>query len=377
MRGLIGQRWGGGGYVMIMRWWILRLCVLAAAAVSGLLLFQSWAGGAAPGCSAGGGCGAVLGSRWATVLGVPVSLPALLTHGLIFALSGSAAARERRRLLGAAAVAVAGSALWFIGLQVWGVGAFCPWCMAAHTLGLVAAALILFPRPSWPPAAAAWGGLAVAGLIAAQTLYEPPVPDLTPDNFAGFTGLQPADYPRLGLADAPVAVAYLYDINCPVCRFAHAHLTAARARYGDQLVVVLMPAPFSDRCNPHMSRTSEAFATSCELTELLMAVHHADPSAVEAFDAFLFADPAPSVAAARARAAKLVGEDALTTALANPAVEAAVASNVPLFDFLGRSVPRMIIGGRAYPAVTTEEGFFELLERATGLAGGSPDASER
>jgi len=343
---------------------------LAAAAISGLLLYQSFAGGAAPGCSAGGGCNAVLGSRWARVLGVPVSLPALLTHGLILALSFSAAARDRRRLLGAAAVAVAGSAVWFVALQVWGVGAFCPWCTAAHALGLMVAALILLPRSGpFPRIAAAWGVLAVAGLIAAQTLYEPPVPDLTPDNFAGFTGLEPADYPCLGPADAPVAIAYLYDINCPVCRFAHAHLVAARERYGDQLVVALMPAPFSDRCNEHMSRTMPAFETSCDLTKLLMAVHHIDPMQVPAFDAFLFAeeDAAPAVAAARSHAAELVGEDALTAALADPAVEAAVSGNAVLFDFLGRSVPRMIIGGRAYPAVTTEEGFFALLEAVTGV----------
>lgn len=355
-----------------MRWWTLRICALAAAAISGLLLFQSLTGGAAPGCSAGGGCNAVLGSRWARVLGMPVSLPALLTHGLILALSFSAVARERRRLLGAAAVAVAGSAAWFIALQVWGVGAFCPWCMAAHALGLFVAALILLPRPR---AAAAWGVLAVAGLIAAHTLYEPPVPDLTPDNFAGFTGLEPADYPRLGPADAPVAIAYLYDINCPVCRFAHAHLVAARERYGDQLVVALMPAPFSDRCNEHMSRTSPAFETSCELTRLLMAVHHAEPTQVPAFDAFLFADQdaAPAIDAARVYAAELVGEDALAAALADPAVEAAVSGNTALFDFLGRSVPRMIIGGRAFPAVTTEAGFFELLE---GFAGVGKPAGE-
>ena len=342
------------------------MCAVAAAAISGLLLYQSLSGGAAPGCSAHGGCGAVLGSRWAKVLGVPVSLPALLIHTLILVLSFSAAARERRRLLGAAAMAVAGSALWFIGLQVWGVGAFCPWCMAAHGLGLVAAGLISLPMPR---PAAAWGLAGVAALVAAQTLYAPPTADLTPDNFAGFTGLNPADHPRLGPIDAPVAIAYVYDINCPVCRVAHQHLVAARKRYGDKLVVVLMPAPFSDRCNPHMSRTLPAFFSSCDLTKLLMAVHHADPSAVEAFDAFLFADSdaAPSVDAARAYAAELVGEDSLAAALADPAVEAAVAGNTTLFDFLGRSVPRMIIGGRAYPAVTTEEGFFELLEGAARL----------
>ena len=154
-----------------------------------------------------------------------------------------------------------------------------------------------------------------------------------------------------------------------MCRFAHAHLIAARERYGDQLVVALMPAPFSDRCNAHMSRTLPAFASSCELTKLLMAVHHVDPTQVPAFDAFLFADQdaAPTVDAARVRAAELVSEAALVAALADPTVEAAVLGNTTLFGFLGRSVPRIIIGGRAYPAVTTEEGFFALLEGVTGL----------
>lgn len=118
-----------------------------------------------------------------------------------------------------------------------------------------------------------------------------------------------------------------------------------------------------------MSRTSPAFETSCALTKLLMAVYHVDPDAVDAFDAFLFAEQeaAPTVDAARSYATELVGEDALAAALADPAVEASVKGNTALFGFLGRSVPRIISGARAYPAVTTEEGFFELLEGVTGL----------
>ena len=344
---------------------------MAAAGVAGVLWSRSWSGGLAPGCAADGGCAAVLGSRWAQVLGVPVTLPALGVYGAMLALTFSETARASRRLLGALAAAVRGAGVWFTGLQAAAVSAWCPWCLTAHGLGAAAALGVLLPRPR---AAAAWGLLAAAGLAGTQVAYEPPVPDLTPENFAGFTGLRAENYPRLGPADAETVIAYLYDVNCPVCRFAHGHLTAARERYGDRLVVALMPVPFSDQCNAHMSRTTPTFASSCELTRLLLAVHLADPAAVPTFDAFLFAgggtedDPGtPDVASARAEAERLVGGEALTTAEADPAVDAAIGAHAEVFNLLGRSVPRLIIGGRAYPALTSAEGLFALLEGAAGL----------
>ena len=40
--------------------------------------------------------------------------------------------------------AAAGSAVWFTAIQKWSVGAFCPYCMTTHTIGVVLAVLVIW-----------------------------------------------------------------------------------------------------------------------------------------------------------------------------------------------------------------------------------------
>ena len=43
--------------------------------------------------------------------------------------------------------AAAGSAVWFIIVQKWIIGSFCPYCMATHINGLLLAALVIWRAP--------------------------------------------------------------------------------------------------------------------------------------------------------------------------------------------------------------------------------------
>ena len=160
----------------------LRLLSSVAFGVSAFLLWGSWSGQPLP------GCGVVLHSRWAYWLGVPVSLFALLAHAgvLVAILPGKASSSRFRTLsdnfLVAAAVAVIGAALWFIGLQLLVLHAICPFCMVAHACGLVVGGL-LFRRLAagefqLPPRTAFRCGLAgfllVVALGAGQVAHAPP-----------------------------------------------------------------------------------------------------------------------------------------------------------------------------------------------------------
>src|SRR5436305_10091796 len=61
----------------------IRLLILAAAGISAYLLSVSLSGGTAVGCGPGSACDEVLRSRWAYVLGIPVSALALVVDGAL------------------------------------------------------------------------------------------------------------------------------------------------------------------------------------------------------------------------------------------------------------------------------------------------------
>ena len=201
------------------RSWLLAVRLLLAVAVlgAGYLAWVSLSNGPVAGCGADSGCNKVLQSRWAYWLNIPVSLPALLVYlGLlgttVLVEKRSALADQRRAWMAiiVLAVVVAGAAVWFVGLQVFVLKAFCKFCMTAHACGLVAAVLFLknapldaapakprrsdkapgffLPRPDFARLAVI--GLAgVAVLVAGQSLVEKKrnvVKSLTPDNPTNF-----------------------------------------------------------------------------------------------------------------------------------------------------------------------------------------------
>src|SRR5688572_1156350 len=123
---------------------VIRLLLLAAAGISAYLLSVSLGGGAAVGCGPGSGCDEVLKSRWAYVLGVPVSALALLMDLALllttFACGAKSSPKQRRgawEILAPGALMVLGAALWFVALQALVLQRFCPWCMTAHACGAI------------------------------------------------------------------------------------------------------------------------------------------------------------------------------------------------------------------------------------------------
>jgi uncharacterized membrane protein len=106
--------------------------------------------GPVAGCGPESGCDKVLHSRWAYWLDVPVSVPALLVYlallGATVLLQKRPAPDDERGSWAAVitlSVIVAGAALWFVGLQVFVIKAYCKFCMTAHACGFTAALLCL------------------------------------------------------------------------------------------------------------------------------------------------------------------------------------------------------------------------------------------
>jgi len=381
-------------------------CVVAAYLLSVSLAHRNLPAG----CGQGSGCDEVLNSRWAQVFGVPVSGPALAVYGvlLLTVLSmgfRSSPVQNMRKwsALILLAVVLAGSAIWFVGLQLLVVRAICPWCLAEHGLGLLVAMIVLFSVPfvrknpedstAEPPAfvtarrALASGGagfVLVGGLALAQTLveYHPPALQRLHAGENADTGpgasrlvsvldgrltLAPHELPALGSADAPKLLVVLFDYCCPHCRATHGYLLNGLARHKGELAVLLLPAPLNSKCNPYWEQTEPRFEHACELARLALAVWRADRAAFPSFDAWLFEPEMPrDPKDARRRAEELVPAATLSKVLNDPWIDRQIEQNVTAYHNSGAERVPVILspGMRAIVGrPESEEQLFQLLAK--------------
>ena len=344
-------------------------CALAAMGVSLVLASAGGGGGVAPGCGPDSGCAEVLNSRWSGVLGLSTAMLAFFTYALLvgatWPVSGLAGWQLKTRPLvrQALAAAVLGAAGWFVYLQVAEIGAFCRWCMTAHTLGVAAAigtfardgrlGVLTLPAPVIglagavtlaavqvmnPPAATIVQGTPQAPAPAEAATPEAPraaeadSPNATLSLLGGLVEVDPATTPAVGPADASERVVAMVDYACPHCRAAHGLLLDRNVR------LLVLPVPLNAGCNPAFNpgQTSPRFADSCTLAELGVAVFLAGGDAAYAsYDAAMFAgEEAPD--AAEAEAAALEAAPGLTPGHREEA-RAVVAGNVAAWVRLGEA----------------------------------------
>lgn len=146
-----------------------------AGALCGWLTWQKFSGQitALAGCGGEGGCHQVLGGRWSSWMGLPVSLWALGLYLGVLVLTLRLVQAWLRlqadRLLCAAAITVILAAVWFIGILAVEEKAFCPFCAAAHGLGLGFAVPLL--ATAWRVRGDAGSGLVIGALSVAAPAF--------------------------------------------------------------------------------------------------------------------------------------------------------------------------------------------------------------
>jgi len=361
-----------------------------ALALSAYLGWHYLMGGSVIGCGGGGSCDQVLSSRWSAIGGVlPVSGLAAGAYLAILVASlfiGPATESPVRRLAWRAMLvqvgAVAGSAVWFIILQKWIIGSFCPYCMATHITGLLLAALVIWRAPMQfdddssnllpkantntaprriiglvPAFGLAMVGLVLAGILAVcQVHFVPPAVYRGGESQNNLPALDPHAVPLVGSPDAPYVVALLFDYKCPHCQQLHLMLDEAIRRYGGKLAFALCPAPLNPRCNPYISREVDEFKDSCELAKVGLAVWVARREAFPAFDRWMFSFESGdlwhprSLAAAKAKAVELVGQAKFDDALADPWINRYMQTSIRIYgDTVQRgntAVPKLVFGSR-------------------------------
>jgi len=398
---------------------LARVLLVAALVVSIYLGWASFGGSAVAGCGPDSGCDKVLNSRWSKWFGIPVSVPAFFLYTLMLAallrLTPKASALQQRQswsLLVPAAWVVLGAVAWFVALQLFVIKAVCPFCMAAHACGLVAAALLLYIAPVHEPPEKPWQrekdvyvvpkharvsallGLAAVGLlIAGQLVYRPKQFTVSPIGGASLQQTPAArifeiyegrfrfnlnEVPLIGSPAAPHAIVSLFDYTCHHCRDAHGILKEMQYRFSNQFAIVSLPMPFDRECNYTITKTQPAHVNACEYARLGLAVWQANRKVHPQFDDWLFEpEHPPDLAIARQRAAELVGHDRLQAALTNNLVNEYLQLGISIFAtnyYHARqgSIPQLIVGTNLVAGPISAPALLSQLQTQLGLSARPP-----
>jgi uncharacterized membrane protein/protein-disulfide isomerase len=338
--------------------------------------------------------------------------------------------------LTAGGLLAAGGAMWFIALQLLSLHKWCWFCATVHLCGFAIAGWVAWRLPPLLiegelklielKKAAVASGVALVLLMLGQLLFNSapgmkvvsgdelatpaevqptsddalatkpgkPKPPVEPDLAAklpslrkprhpwrhrritlinGGMSLDTYDYPVLGERESGTPVAKLFDYTCDHCRELAAMLDRAEQKFADRPSMILVCVPMNKQCNRHVRADDEKHRYACELARLAIAVWQSNPEKFAEFHRWTMSGAtAPEPAAARAEAARLLGQAELQKALADPAVEAQLAENARLYSVArdnsrDGSIPKLIFGNSVASGLPSSQTQLELLLEAQGL----------
>ena len=149
-------------------------------ALTGYLSWAAFSGGAVQGCSAGGGCDAVLTSPWATLFGLPTSLWGLLGYAALAAIAFVRRADQQWSYAWTAAFFGVCYSVYLTVVSLTILESACPYCLTSLALMTAALALVVWQRPpemarrSWVGSIAGRGALAAVVILVLHGNYIAP-----------------------------------------------------------------------------------------------------------------------------------------------------------------------------------------------------------
>jgi uncharacterized membrane protein len=388
---------------------------IVALALTVILSWHYVKGGSMPGCSGGSPCEQVLSGRWSTIGGViPVSslamgvyLTMLVASFFINPYTDPEVRLLAWKVLLLLAGAIAGTAIWFIIVQKWFIGEFCPYCMTLHITGLLISTLIcwqagrvlnpkvsLAAKPSKVQNISTTSkplmfhmrvtgliliGLLMSGLlVAGQVAFTPKTPYQSGKSQEALTAIDYSTAPIIGSPEAPYVVKLLFDYQCPHCQKLHFMVSEAVQRYGGKLAFILCPAPLNTQCNPYIPRDVDAFKNSCELARIGLGVWNAKPEVFATFENWMFTYDSGdkwqprSLEGARAKAAELTGKEKLDDAIASNWVEKYMQSCIQVYGQTMQEakggIPKLVYGSNwVIPEPRNVDDLIMILQKSLGV----------
>ena len=124
--------------------WTLRVLAWLAFGVASYLAWHAMTQTSVAGCSVGSneGCDLVLSSSWSKWLGIPVAVlglgcyATLATLSVLLGLRSAQANRWISTVFVMLSIAAAGASLWFVGVQIFALGSYCPYCLVTDSCGI-------------------------------------------------------------------------------------------------------------------------------------------------------------------------------------------------------------------------------------------------
>lgn len=378
--------------------WLLRILALAGLSISVYLLVLKLTGQISylVGCGEGSGCANVLGSRWSQFFYIPVTAFAAAMYATLLAVTW----KPSRPVYAGLAICLAGAALWFYGILIFELKAFCPWCAAAHAIGLTCAGILAWTLKTRDDIKGNLHLGVVAGILAMAVFVLGQVNGPVPDTHAESTETVAQEdqavavhargpgrvvsvfedkkfyntttLPHLGTADAPHVIVKYFDYTCESCKEMHQDLEMVMTKHPGQFCAIMLPVPLNRACNPHFPSDIEDHPHACELTRLGLAAWRANPEAFPEVHEALFTRPVLAPEVAEIAVGQIVGEEALAKALQDPWIEEVLAANLNDFrQVTSKTVrmPKLLVGkNRMLHGLTkTPEILLRALEKEFGL----------
>lgn len=346
----------------------LALCGLS---LNLLLLYWTMSGGGQEiaGCGGAGACGAVMATRWSQAAGLPIAA----AGAAIYALLGFALVGSHQRLAMACYAAIVGTALWLSVIQIFVIGHICPWCTAAHGIGVCLASLGVAWRNRNVNFSVSLSAASAAVIALALLQVFGPVPATHRiDDMAVKPASHPAgvhsegagrmlsfddgrkifsatSLPHLGSPDATYFLIEYFDYQCPACRQMSGYLTTLMERHPDKIGVILLPVPLDHACNPNLPADEPGHPGSCELARIAMAVWRSRPGAFPAFHRAMISGPPLDSTAAKELAMKALAPSDLQGALRDPWIGRLLAADIADWTAIStktRQLPKLLVHER-------------------------------
>jgi len=213
---------------------LLRVAILVSLLASAALYVDYTVGSSF--CGVQSGCGAVKGSAFSSIAGVPLPHIGLGVFAGLYGLAIWASRPRHHRVLAVMAGVVGLGAVVLIGLQLFVIKAVCKWCMGVDLGAVVAAVTAILltryePREEPRPLRFLWAGLALA-VVGAPLFWKHPAPTVE----------VPAPVQAL-YQEGKVNVVMFTDFECPFCRRMHPVVEAARREHPAEVRLVRVMKP--------------------------------------------------------------------------------------------------------------------------------------
>ena len=190
--------------------------------------------------------------------------------------------------------------------------------------------------------------------------------------YGGMIALDLAEVPLIGSETNAHAIVSLFDYTCHHCRLMHPVLKEVQEAFKDRLSIISLPMPLDPKCNQTVTRTSPDHSNACAYAHLALATFRANRAKHREFDEWLFTgERPPPMGLAVARAAELVGTNALAQVLRDPWIAEQIRFDVAVYEIAYRQgrgrMPQFIIGNAVAEGAFLREELLKMLDEHLGL----------